>query len=109
MVCDQVPTVLSYSPLRVKWSNLPRSPQIFLRLFTENTYLLLTPVTIRKSHNTVKPHVTHEETMCSCKLYTTLPHSRIFLIRYIHDISCITLYNDLYIYVYEHDKQHMIM
>ena len=36
-------TVLSYSPLKVKWSNLPRSPQIFLRLFTENTHILLTP------------------------------------------------------------------
>ena len=37
-------TVLSYSPLVVKWSNLLRSPQIFLvRLFTENTHILLTP------------------------------------------------------------------
>ena len=36
-------TVLCYSTLRVKRSNLPKSPHIFLRLFTENTHILLTP------------------------------------------------------------------
>ena len=70
-------TVLSYSPLKVKWSNLPRSPQIFLRLFTENTHILLTTVTIRKSHNTVKPHVTHEENNVCLQIIhkvTTFPY-----------------------------------
>ena len=57
-------TVLSYSPLMVKWSYLLRSPQIFLvRLFTENTVI---------------PYVTHEKKMCAFKLYTKLQHSRIF-------------------------------
>ena len=36
-------TVLSYFPLFIKRLSLPRSPQIFLRLFTEKINILLTP------------------------------------------------------------------
>ena len=72
-------TVLSYSPMKVKWSNLPRSPQIFLRLFTENTHILLTPC----NHPKISQHTLYlmshtKKTMCACKLYTKLQHSSVF-------------------------------
>ena len=53
--------VLSYAPMSVKRSILPRSPEIFLRPFREKTQIILTHVSIRKSHITVIPHITDSE------------------------------------------------
>ena len=53
--------VLSYAPMLVKRSVLPRSPKIFLRPFPEKTQILLIDVSIRKSHITVIPHITDSE------------------------------------------------
>ena len=72
-------TVLSYSPLKVKRANLSRSPQIFLRLFTENTHILLTPCDHPKisRHSYTSCHAWRKQ--CVLANYTTkIQHSRIF-------------------------------
>ena len=61
-------TLLSYSLLWVKWSNLPRSPQIFLRLFTKNTHILLTPSNHPKisQHSYTSYHTWRKQGVLAC-------------------------------------------
>ena len=70
---NSMPTscVLSYAPLLVKRSILPRSPEIFLCPFPEKTQILLTHVSIRTSHITVIPHITDSEN----SVLTIYPHN----------------------------------
>ena len=73
-------TVLSYSPLKIKWSNLPRSPQIFLRLFTENTHILLTPCNHPKisQHSYTSRHTRRKQ--CVLANYTQNYNNPVFFL-----------------------------
>ena len=53
--------VLSYAPMLVKRSILPRSPEIFCAHFQKRHKSFSPHVSIRKSHITVIPHITDSE------------------------------------------------
>ena len=71
--------VLSYAPMLVKRSVLPRSPEIFLRPFQKRHKSFSPHVSIRKSHITVIPHITDSENSVCLQFIHIISTSCIFL------------------------------